>query len=242
MPSGGVVASPAPATLPEAFLPEALTAPARSVTAETEPAPVEEADVPVASLVPSALPADPGTHLETDATAGPAETATAGPMDDGAVFPVDGAGDASNAVSRENPAVEESSRDAPLPSFWEVQVPRGAGLRALARQVYGDDSAEILARIQRANPQIADVDRLLAGDVLQFPEPPAGVMQEPTGTRVREVRVPAGVGLRALARTVYGSDSESIINQIKKMNPQITDADHILAGDLLRFPDVTEHE
>ena len=126
--------------------------------------------------------------------------------------------------------------------FREVKVPHGSGLRALAREVYGDDSAEILSSIQRANPQIAHVDRLKAGDVLQFPELQGREIRERGSSLPREVRVPAGVGLRALARGVYGNDSESIINQIKKANPQITDADRIRAGDRLRFPALTEDE
>jgi nucleoid-associated protein YgaU len=153
-------------------------------------------------------------------------------------------GHAASVASQENPAGDASnlSNDGGVSGrFWEVTVPRGAGLRALAREVYGNDSAETLARIQRANPRMTDVDRLLAGEVLRFPLSPEDTT-EPTGPPVREVRVPPGVGLRALARRIFGTDSQSIINRVKKMNPQITDPDHILAGDVLRFPDVTEHE
>jgi nucleoid-associated protein YgaU len=124
----------------------------------------------------------------------------------------------------------------------EVTVPRGVGLRALAREFYGDDSPEILGLIRRANPQIIDIDRLEVGEVLVFPELPDDWLREGAAPGGRVVRVPPRVGLRALAREVYGDDSPEIIAHIKKANPQITDVDRIAVGDLLRFPELTEHE
>jgi general secretion pathway protein A len=56
-------------------------------------------------------------------------------------------------------------------TFREVRVPRGTTLRALVREVYGDDNPDLMARIKNANPQIVNADRILAGDTLRFPDP-----------------------------------------------------------------------
>jgi nucleoid-associated protein YgaU len=50
------------------------------------------------------------------------------------------------------------------------------------------------------------------------------------------MRVPAGASLEALAREVYGVVDAHVIRRIQSANPQVTDPNHILAGDLLRFP------
>lgn len=50
-----------------------------------------------------------------------------------------------------------------------VRVPRGATLAMLIEQVYGTVTPELLARVQKANPQIRNRDLILAGDRLRFP-------------------------------------------------------------------------
>jgi general secretion pathway protein A len=57
----------------------------------------------------------------------------------------------------------------------------------------------------------------------------------------RTVRVPAGSTLLSLTREVYGLVDSGLIARIQSANPRIVDADHILAGDTLRFPDVEPH-
>jgi len=52
----------------------------------------------------------------------------------------------------------------------QVVVPPGTSLLALARQYYGDAAPAMVPRIKAMNPQIVDVDRILAGDVLRLPE------------------------------------------------------------------------
>jgi type II secretory pathway predicted ATPase ExeA len=55
-------------------------------------------------------------------------------------------------------------------SFREVVVPRGATLLGLVRQLYGGASPDLIERIKTANPRIVDVNHILAGDRLRFPE------------------------------------------------------------------------
>jgi len=50
-----------------------------------------------------------------------------------------------------------------------VHVPRGTTLRALVKDVYGEDHPELIARVMSINPQIVNADRILAGDTLRFP-------------------------------------------------------------------------
>lgn len=54
----------------------------------------------------------------------------------------------------------------------------------------------------------------------------------------REVVVPPGTTLRGLAHEIYGDASQELIHRIKAANPKIVDANHIFAGDRLRFPEV----
>ncbi len=54
----------------------------------------------------------------------------------------------------------------------------------------------------------------------------------------REVQVPRGTTLRALVKDVYGYDHPELIERVMSINPQIVNADRIIAGDTLRFPDL----
>lgn len=55
-----------------------------------------------------------------------------------------------------------------------VRVAPGATLASLTREVYGTADAELIRQVQAANPQVTNVDHILAGDILRFPElPPA---------------------------------------------------------------------
>ena len=47
---------------------------------------------------------------------------------------------------------------------------RGTTLRALVKEVYGEDNPDLIDRIKNANPQIVNADRIIAGDTLRFPD------------------------------------------------------------------------
>jgi type II secretory pathway predicted ATPase ExeA len=93
--------------------------------------------------------------------------------------------------------------------------------------------------------------RKASGDSLATPPeapPPAAAeaAQPPVAERpatpsppYREVRVPRGTTLGALMRDVYGEDHPELIDTIKSANPQIVSVDRIIAGDTLRFPELS---
>ncbi|MCC6766455.1 MAG: AAA family ATPase [Deltaproteobacteria bacterium] len=62
------------------------------------------------------------------------------------------------------------------------------------------------------------------------PEPPT----------FREIVVPRGTSLSALAQQYYGDGGPKLMQRIRDLNPQIVDVDHIYAGDRLRLPAVDE--
>ena len=76
------------------------------------------------------------------------------------------------------PAREAGGAPSSGAGFRAVRVPPGATLESLARQLYGSADAALIRRIQSANPQLVDPNRILAGDLLRFPdlavEPAAG--------------------------------------------------------------------
>jgi nucleoid-associated protein YgaU len=53
---------------------------------------------------------------------------------------------------------------------WTVR--QGDTLSGLATQVYGFSSDRLLAAIRDMNPVIADVNRIVPGDVIRFPRSP----------------------------------------------------------------------
>ena len=50
-----------------------------------------------------------------------------------------------------------------------MRVGRGSTLGSLTRQFYGAVNPQLLNRVQSANPQIIDMNRIVAGDRLRFP-------------------------------------------------------------------------
>lgn len=58
----------------------------------------------------------------------------------------------------------------------------------------------------------------------------------------REIVVPRGTSLSALAHQYYGDGSTKLMKRIRQLNPQIVDVDHIFAGDRLRLPPLEETE
>ena len=65
------------------------------------------------------------------------------------------------------------------PQFRAVRVTRGATLSSLLREQYGTADPGMLARIRSLNPQVADPNHILAGDLLRFPEPEAEERNHP---------------------------------------------------------------
>jgi type II secretory pathway predicted ATPase ExeA len=80
------------------------------------------------------------------------------------------------ALHNANGDAEEPTQHAPdeptteHPTYKEIRVRRGTTLRALVKEVYGEDSPGLIDRIKSANPQIVNADRIMAGDTLRFPE------------------------------------------------------------------------
>jgi hypothetical protein len=70
-------------------------------------------------------------------------------------------------------------------------------------------------------------------------DPPDPAQAAPAESPYREVRVPRGTTLRALVKEIYGEDNPDLISRIKDANPQIVNADRIIAGDTLRFPELS---
>ncbi|MCC6849205.1 MAG: AAA family ATPase [Deltaproteobacteria bacterium] len=62
----------------------------------------------------------------------------------------------------------------------------------------------------------------------------------PAPPEFREIVVPRGTSLSALAQQYYGEGGPKLMQRIRDLNPQILDADHIYAGDRLRLPAVDE--
>ncbi|MBI3769561.1 MAG: AAA family ATPase [Deltaproteobacteria bacterium] len=69
--------------------------------------------------------------------------------------------------------------------------------------------------------------------------PPAAEQPTTPSQPYREVRVPRGTTLWALVKDVYGEEHPELIDLIKSANPQIVNANRILAGDTLRFPELS---
>lgn len=58
------------------------------------------------------------------------------------------------------------------------------------------------------------------------------------GPSFRFVRVAPGATLASLAKEIYGVATPQVISRLQLANPQLVDADHIRAGDRLRFPEL----
>ncbi|HEY2386237.1 MAG TPA: AAA family ATPase [Candidatus Binatia bacterium] len=126
-------------------------------------------------------------------------------------------------------------------------APRDA-VSAPAAQPLLDESAEALQRERadkRLNEAIETLTAAIAAQQKANAEAPAVVtpnaeeLPAPTlePQSYKEIRVRRGTTLRALVKEVYGQDKPDLIDRIKTANPQIVNADRIIAGDMLRFPD-----
>ena len=173
------VSQPAPVAAP-------IAAPAADPAVVAAPPDEDESHIASAAQpVGAADPAPAGAVVAdaSEAHAAPdaprAETAPAAPPDG------DAPSSAELALQRAGvAAVAEPSAPAPAASTEPaasagdtvpdrqrtVRVQSGQTLAALARSVYGGVDPDIIRRIQNANPQIVDPDRILAGDLLRFPD------------------------------------------------------------------------
>jgi general secretion pathway protein A len=166
--------------------------PARLVEAAPDPEGPsrEEASAPAAEDVAAAaaLAREPVVPSAAEAqkpaitTAATGAEESAGPAGEPASAPVTG-------PPRDEPlsfpaAGEGAARAAADSTARALRVAPGQTLEELARSVYGGFDSEILRGIKRANPQVVDPDRILAGDVLRFPAlPPSGTSEEEESIR-----------------------------------------------------------
>jgi general secretion pathway protein A len=102
------------------------------------------------------------------------------------------------------------------------------------------DALETLAEAiaaRKANPGPADV----AAVNREQPEraEPESAERASAEPQYREVQVRRGTTLRELVKEVYGNENPDLINRIMDANPQIVNADRIIAGDTLRFPELS---
>jgi len=126
--------------------------------------PAPSADVPPAPIPQTAAEEPPA------APAPPEITAVIPPAEDEPAEPAEEA--RTTAVDELRPAAIE---DAPAPpvadrAFIEVPIPAGSTVSEVAQRLYGDSGPSRLARIQQDNPQIANLDRILAGTAVRFAE------------------------------------------------------------------------
>jgi general secretion pathway protein A len=67
---------------------------------------------------------------------------------------------------------------------------------------------------------------------------PADEPDKPASPGYRQIVVPRGTSLLVLAQQFYGEYNSQLIKRIRELNPQITNADHIYAGDTLKMPEL----
>ncbi|MBI4442957.1 MAG: LysM peptidoglycan-binding domain-containing protein [Acidobacteria bacterium] len=129
--------------------------------------------------------------------------------------------------SRENqPArTPRLPREEDFPKDHRVRVQKGDSLWKLSSRYLGDGSE--WRKIAAANPEITNPDHIREGQWLQLPQPAAVRIAD-------QVRVQPGDSLWKLAQARWG-DGEAW-ECIAVANPQILDADHIFAGELLTVP------
>jgi type II secretory pathway predicted ATPase ExeA len=135
-------------------------------------------------------------------------------------------------ATEEQPAVVTPAPDS---GEFVVRVVRpGVTLFSLARDQYGArgfDAATFLAEVRRLNPELADLNRIRAGEEVRLPAP------RRTVARV----LPPGGTLLGLARELFGHDlhglnTETFFAEVKRLNPHVSDVNHIAAGTRLQLP------
>ncbi|MCE5275065.1 MAG: LysM peptidoglycan-binding domain-containing protein [Syntrophaceae bacterium] len=138
-------------------------------------------------------------------------------------------------------------------------VMKGDTLRSVLTRVYGakeKDLPELFRQFRKENPGVTDLNLIHAGRKISIPGKGAKITTAPAGKKapgeqlqVKEVSpdiyvVKQGQHLAQILREVYGISDELIFDEyidlIKKLNPQISDPDHVIPGQELRLPSVKE--
>jgi nucleoid-associated protein YgaU len=115
------------------------------------------------------------------------------------------------------------------------------GSHAVGRDPVEDRLNAAIATLAEA----IELRKATGGSVEPAPQPAVAGVAEAASTgpppaaapAYREVQVPRGTTLRALVKDVYGYDRPELVERVMSINPQIVNADRIIAGDTLRFPD-----
>jgi nucleoid-associated protein YgaU len=76
------------------------------------------------------------------------------------------------------------------------------------------------------------------GDAAAASDTGPAAPREPHAAHFRDVRVQPGATLASLARAVYGGVDAGLIKRIQSANPQVVNPNLIVAGDVLRFPEI----
>lgn len=153
--------------------------------------------------------------------------------------------------------VKHARRIAPPPGDTYV-VKQGDTLRRILMEVYRareNDLPDLYARFRQLNPDIADLDSLMVGKSIKIPvNSVAGRERAPAGTpsgrlgveevSAEEYVVRQGEYLSKILKEIYGVPDDLVfsryIEMVKRLNPQITDPNRILAGQKIRIPSVRQ--
>lgn len=138
-------------------------------------------------------------------------------------------------------------------------VMKGDTLRSVLTRVYGakeNELPELFRQFRRENPGVSDLNRIHAGRKISIPGRGAKITTAPARKKapaeqlqVKEVSpdiyvVKQGQHLAQILREVYGISDELIFDEyidlIKKLNPQISDPNHVIPGQELRLPSMKE--
>lgn len=138
-------------------------------------------------------------------------------------------------------------------------VMKGDTLRSVLTRVYGakeKDLPELFRKFRNENPGVRDLNLIHAGRKISIPGRGARITTAPARKKapdeplqVKEVSpdiyvVKQGQHLAQILREVYGISDELIFDEyvdlIKKLNPQISDPDHVIPGQELRIPSMKE--
>jgi hypothetical protein len=150
--------------------------------------------------------------------------------------------------------VKHARRAKPFPAS-QYMVKEGDTLRRVLMEGYNakeEDLPYLYKRFRQENPGIVNLDYLPSGTKIVIPikgEPAivAGQKKPPEELEVREVSpneyvIKQGEYLAKIMRKVYGVSDELIFHEymdlVKKLNPEISNPNHIKAGQKLILPDI----
>ena len=141
-----------------------------------------------AATPPPAPEAAPEPPAPAPAAAAPAADAPQGPPPAAAApaAPVPVAAVTAPAGSDASEPSRNARGDADAGGHRTVSIPPGASILSMARQLFGElaDNRAFLAEVRRLNPEIHDVNVVMAGAVVRFPSSPSG--RSESGGQVHE--------------------------------------------------------